>query len=163
MYLIGKDVLEIENRPTLYGVPFLVWHGSWTPVGCSVEHARRVTGVPYLSLDEFSVLKQNVVAKGNVPEVVSVRGNIHPIEKLADLYVPYSFSVGHELDIREGLVVRTLDDYTDVVERVLPQVKTLRRQRGDKIKHDRRLHNRVLAFAQLYHPSEFNRYEPVIL
>ena len=83
VYLIGKDILEVENKPELLGVPFLVWNGSWTPIGQSAEKASILVGVSYLSKDYFKRIEDSLITEGNVPEKVNIHGKNYSIRDLA--------------------------------------------------------------------------------
>lgn len=161
VYLVGQDVLQAENRPNLHNVPFLVWNGSWTPIGPSVERARERVGVPYISSDQFGEIKKQLYTRGKVPESVVVNGVAIPSKSLASFYVPYSFGIGHPEDVRTRVPVRNLDDFADFTARVLPRVAEIRAEREQRKRKDDGLVNRVLSAVGLHTPVEFTQYQPV--
>lgn len=160
VYLVGKDFLEVENRPDLLGVPFLVWNGSWTPIGPSTERAREIVGVPYLSNDQFKRMKNGMITEGNLPRNVDIRGTEYSIDQLASGYVPYSFGVGHQYDEEGKRKVRSLSDFRDLVVRVMPEVDQLRQDRAETRARDETFMNITLALFGLYTPASFTRYQP---
>ena len=161
VYLTGKDVLDAENRQDLLGVPFLAWNGSWTPIGPSVEDARRIVKVPYLSMDQLKRMEIQMVLEGEVPENVEVMGKDYPIGRLASCYVPFSFGIFHQDDEKGNKRIRSLSEYDNLVERVLPKVAQLRRDRAETKTRDSQFVNRALASVGLYRPASFTRYQPV--
>ena len=161
VYIIGKDVLEAESRSDLLGVPFLAWNGSWTPIGPSVERARQMVGVPYISKDQMKLLENGMVKKGDVPETITISGTEYSIDRLASSYVPFSFSIFHESDEKEGRRIRTLSDFDNLVDNVFPQVAKVRAHRASIKAKDNQLVNRILASVGLYKPSSFDGYQPV--
>ena len=162
VYIVGKDVLEAERRPDLLGVPFLVWNGSWSPIGPSVERARKIVGVPYISRDQMNQLENEMVTKGDVPETVTISGTEYSIDRLGSGYVPFSFGIYHESDKKENRRIRTLSDFGNLVDNVLPQVAQERMQRAGIKKNDDKLVNRVLASFGLYKQTSFDRYQPLV-
>ncbi|MBI1971179.1 hypothetical protein HYS47_05510 [Candidatus Woesearchaeota archaeon] len=160
VYIVGQDVLQAENRPNLFKVPFLVWNGSWTPIGESVERARALVGVPYLSRDQFGEMEKQLYTRGKVPESVVVNGVAIPSKSLASMYVPYSFGIGHQQDVETRARVRSLDDFADFTARVLPRVAEIRAEREQRKQDDNRLVNRVLTAVGLHTPASFTEYQP---
>lgn len=143
VFITAEDILEVENRPDLIGVPFLVWDGSWTPIGEDVEKAREIVGVPYISKQQWEVLYGQLVNSKKYPEVFHVRGKTYTRDKMWSWYVPYSFSVGHKEDLQNSYKIRGLSDYDRLLNEVMPQVHEIRRQRELPI-------NKVLSFFGLY-------------
>ena len=153
VYIVGKDFLDAENRPDLFGVPFLA-------IG-QAESARKDVGVSYLSLDQMKRLREGMLTEGDLPTSVEVRGVAYSLDRLASGYVPYSFGVGHRHDEQEGIKVRSLSNFDDLVDRIIPEVARIRQARAETIARDDRFGNRALAMVGLYKPASFTRYEPV--
>ena len=170
MYIVGKDVLEVENQPKLVGVPFVAWTGSWAPIGPSVEKARLVNDIPYLSMNQFEYIKAGgIIGKGPIPQEVQVHGKTISIKTLVPIHnsmyrthVLYSSGIFHDDDVERDRPVRDLADYQGLVHMVLPEVMRIRKERTKTLERDAGRLNQFLARIGRYTPSTFGPFEPAL-
>ncbi len=123
-YVTGTEILE-KDDPKLIGVPFIFYDGTTRH---SIVNKLKSEGISYLSGSQLEALTKNAQMKGRVPETVRVHGNDIPWRELLRLspfggaYVPYSFGVFHEDDLKRGFRIRTQVDYNRLVSEILPEI-----------------------------------------
>ena len=81
--IIGKDFLEVEDRPEVLGKPFLVWNGSWHGLRGSpipLDEARTIA--PYLSREQYKQITGIMVNEGSCPETVTIKGREYILKEL---------------------------------------------------------------------------------
>lgn len=156
VYIVGKDVLEIEGRRDLVKVPFLLWK---KPTEIKGKTARE--SVMYLEYEQFhEKVEKRLFTDGTFPETLTLWGNSISIDALASGYVPYSFGFGHNADEREVVRVRTSSEYCDFVNRVVPEVLKRREARKERVIADMTEWNRFKTRLGMYKPAEFGRDQP---
>ena len=125
-YVVGPQILENDD-PKLIGVPFIFYDGTTRH---NIVNRLRSEGISYLSSSQLEELTKNAQMKGSVSETVHAQSRDITWQELlggrtgpfGGPYVPYSFSIWHEDDIRNGIGVRTQADYNRIVREILPKV-----------------------------------------
>lgn len=177
-YPVKPEILRRE-RSEIMGVPFLFYVGTRSTVAqvnASAERmAREVfpggSAPHYFSESDLDRLLEGTIQKKDVlhhslcsapaiqwpKQVEVVSGSVVASDKIANWWVPYSFGVGHEGDVKGHTPFRTPADYQRMVQSVLPDVLSerayMKEQRERQTQEAAQLGNRVKALIGMYHPK----------
>lgn len=170
-YPISPGILRRE-APCLAGVPFLFYVGTQSTVDRVNASAQRMatevikggSAPHYFSASDLDALLQGTITRKDVPndakspeQIEIVPGTALPLDKLASGWVPYSFGVGHEHDVKSHTPFRQPNDYQRMVQRILPDVRTerqfMKEQDEKQAREAAQLGNRVKALFGMYHPK----------
>ncbi|MBI3035568.1 hypothetical protein HYY71_04555 [Candidatus Woesearchaeota archaeon] len=172
VYVRGPHILTRDD-PTLKEVPFIFYAGLFHDAEVA---SLRQSNVPYLQRQELErLLKMNPdefqklvdTLNSGVPREVQVRGKGMPSYQVDNSrYVPYSFhkrdTLGrsHKSDIKGGTKVRALNDYTTMVQQILPKALAERDAENTSREFNASRLNRVLAFLHLRKPPVYSGSAP---
>ncbi|MEK6922120.1 MAG: hypothetical protein AABX82_09580 [Nanoarchaeota archaeon] len=146
-YPVKAEILRRESSQ-LAGVPFLFYVGTRSTVAQVNESAQRMAKevIPggsaphYFSGADLDRLLEGTIQKKDIlhhslcsaeavkwpKQIEVIPGRIVASDKIANWWVPYSFGVGHEGDVKGHTPFRTEVDYSRMVQSVLPDVRAER-------------------------------------
>ena len=161
-----------REDPVLAGVPFLFYVGTRSTVAQVNESAQRMAkeAIPggstphYFSSNDLDTMLQGMVTRKDVPDgttypeqIEIVPGRIMPLDKLASWWVPYSFGLGHEGNVRGHTPFRAVHNYQHMVQSILPDVRAertyMKEQAEIQAQEAAQLGNRVKALFGMYKPK----------
>lgn len=167
IYVVGRDLLEVENKYDLIGVPFLTW-------GKPSKESQETKDIQvlYTNHDQFKrEIESKLITNGVFPEpteefdqgAVLVNGVYRPMRSLARGYVPYSFGCYHFNDQNERVRVRNSEDYCNFVNKVIPEVLQIRKTRAKTLEKDSSRFNRFKTRLGMHKPTEFRQDQPALI
>lgn len=163
VYVTGPEIL-VKDNPNLIGMPFIFYNGTTRH---SIVDNLRSEGISYLDGGLLEGLTKNARNDGEVPETIHVHGRNIAWQELyggvvgpfGGVYVPYSFGIYHNDDLRREFKVRAQTDYNKMVREILPEIFERRHAEAEKEAQIKAFYsnpfNRTLSFltAGLYGPK----------